>query len=48
MALEMVKIMSGLEMDDIDNFVSSALGEVGNIISDNALTILTKGNYKCD
>ena len=48
MALEMVKIMSGIEMDDIDNFVSSALGEVGNIISGNALTLLAKNNYKCD
>lgn len=48
MALEMVRIMSGIEMDDIDNFVSSALGEVGNIISGNALTLLTKSNYTCD
>ncbi len=27
MALDMVKIMSGMKLDEIDNFVSSALGE---------------------
>jgi len=48
MALEMVKIMSGMEMDEIDSFVSSALGEVANIIGGNALTILSQSNYKCD
>ena len=48
MALEMVKIMSGIEMEDIDGFVSSALGEVGNIISGNALTLLSENKYKCD
>ena len=32
MTLEMVRIMSGLEMKTIDSFVSSALGEVANII----------------
>ncbi|HHV97285.1 MAG TPA: chemotaxis protein CheX [Clostridiaceae bacterium] len=48
MALEMVKIMSGIEMEEIDGFVSSALGEIGNIISGNALTLLSKNNYKCD
>ncbi|GFN36111.1 chemotaxis protein CheX [Tepidimicrobium xylanilyticum] len=48
MILEMVRIMSGLEMKTIDNFVSSALGEVANIIGGNALTNLTSYNYVCD
>ncbi|WP_353093222.1 chemotaxis protein CheX [Tissierella praeacuta] len=48
MTLEMVKIMSGMEMDEIDNFVSSALGEVANIIGGNAITNLTNHNYICD
>lgn len=48
MTLEMVKIMSGIEMDTIDGFVSSALGEVANIIGGNAVTNLTAHNYICD
>lgn len=48
MTLDMVKIMSGMEMKDIDNFVSSALGEVANIIGGNAVTNLTTYNYICD
>jgi len=48
MALEMIKIMSGMEMDKIDSFASSALGEVGNIIGGNALTNLSENNYICD
>lgn len=48
MTLEMVKIMAGMEMDEIDVFVSSALGEVANIIGGNAITNLSNYNYKCD
>lgn len=48
MTLEMVKIMSGMEMDKIDNFASSALGEIANIIGGNALTLLSAQNYTCD
>lgn len=48
MTLEMVKIMAGMEMEEIDVFVSSALGEVANIISGNAITRLESYNYKCD
>ena len=40
--------MSGMELKKIDNFVSSALGEVANIIGGNAITGLTKYNYICD
>ncbi|MGO1468894.1 MAG: chemotaxis protein CheX [Tissierella sp.] len=48
MTLEMVKIMAGMEMEEIDVFVSSALGEVANIISGNAVTRLASHDYKCD
>ncbi|ABN53510.1 MAG TPA: chemotaxis protein CheX [Hungateiclostridium thermocellum] len=48
MTLEMVKILSGMEMDKIDNFASSALGEMANIIGGNALTLLSQYNYTCD
>ncbi|WP_058485251.1 chemotaxis protein CheX [Defluviitalea phaphyphila] len=48
MTLEMIKIMSGMEMDKIDSFASSALGEIANIIGGNATTNLTEHNYTCD
>ncbi len=48
MALEMVYIMSGMRMGEIDTFVSSALGEVANIIGGNALSNLSASNYHCD
>ncbi|GAB6180432.1 chemotaxis protein CheX [Desulfotomaculum defluvii] len=48
MSLEMVKIMSGMEMNEIDSFVSSAIGEVANIIGGNAVTNLAANNYICD
>jgi chemotaxis protein CheX len=46
--LEIVKIMSGMEMHKLDSFVTSALGEVSNIISGNAVTYLFQANYHCD
>ena len=48
MILKMMKIMSGMDMDKIDSFASSALGEVANIIGGNALTNLAEQNYICD
>lgn len=48
MALEMVYIMAGMRMNELDVFVSSALGEVANIISGNALTYLSKNDFNCD
>ncbi len=48
MALQMVKTMSGLEIDEINSFVSSALSEIANIISGNAMTILSEKGYRCD
>ncbi len=47
-ALEMVKIMCGMEIDEIDDFVTSAMGEVANIISGNAMTSLSEQNLICD
>ncbi|ACB84229.1 chemotaxis protein CheX [Natranaerobius thermophilus] len=48
MTLEIVKMMSGMEMEELDSFVTSALGEVANIISGNAVTYLKNENYNCD
>ncbi len=48
MILEMIRIMSGMDMDKIDSFASSALGEVANIIGGNAMTNLAQENYVCD
>ncbi|MGI6037432.1 MAG: chemotaxis protein CheX [Limnochordia bacterium] len=48
MVLEMVRIMSGMEMKELDSFVGSALGEVANIISGNAVTYLSEHDYRCD
>lgn len=48
MALEMIRIMADIEMDELDNFVSSALGEMGNIIGGNAITLLSEMDYSCD
>ncbi|HHV38859.1 MAG TPA: chemotaxis protein CheX [Tepidimicrobium sp.] len=48
MALKMVNIMSGVDMDKIDTFVSSALGEIVNIIGGNAVTSLSNYNYMCN
>lgn len=46
--LEMVKIMSGMEFSEIDEFVKSALGEIANIISGNAMTGLSQNQLVCD
>lgn len=47
-SLEMVKIMSGMEIDEIDEFVTSAMSEIANIISGNAVTGLTNQKLSCD
>ncbi|MFA9380432.1 MAG: chemotaxis protein CheX [Acetanaerobacterium sp.] len=47
-ALEMVKIMSGMDFDAIDEFVTSAIGEIANIISGKALVILSQQKVTCD
>lgn len=48
MALSMVEEMSGMEMDELDKFVTSAIGELANIISGKAMTYLHEGKYTCD
>lgn len=48
MALDMVHMMSGMKMTKLDAFVTSALSEVANIISGNALTYLAKNDLTCD
>lgn len=46
--LKIVNIMSGMEFDQVDDFVTSALGEIANIISGNAMTTLSEQNVTCD
>jgi len=48
MTLKMVKTMAGMELEEIDNFVSSALGEIANIIGGNAVTVLASHGLICD
>lgn len=48
-AIEMVKIMcGGMEIAEVDDFVTSAMGEIANIISGNAMTGLSEQNVACD
>lgn len=47
-AMEMVKMMSGMEVNEVDEFVTSAMGEVANIISGNALMSLSANEICCD
>ncbi len=46
--LDMVKIMCGMEIEEVDEFVTSAMGEIANIISGNAVTGLSEQNIVCD
>lgn len=48
MAFTMVESMSGMEVNELDKFVTSALGEIANIISGNAATFLQENDYNCD
>ncbi len=47
-ALEMVRTMSGMDFDEVDYFVTSAIGEIANIISGKALVLLSQHNVVCD
>lgn len=47
-SLNFVNIMSGMEMESVDDFVISAMSEIANIISGNVLTMLAGKNLKCD
>ena len=46
-SLSIVRLMSGMEFDEVDAFVISAISEIANIISGNVLTLLSD-NTKCD
>ncbi|GGH16080.1 chemotaxis protein CheX [Paenibacillus segetis] len=46
--LEIVRILSGMEMKELDDFVTSAISEVVNIISGNAMTGLFDHQVQCD
>lgn len=48
MTLDMVAVMSGMEMPDLDKFVISAVGEIANIISGKAAIGLSEENFQCD
>ncbi|ADO77415.1 chemotaxis protein CheX [Halanaerobium praevalens] len=48
MALKVVEAMSGMEMKELDKFVTSAMGELGNIISGQATTGLADQDLNCD
>lgn len=44
----MVSIMSGMQFDEVDDFVTSAISEIANIISGNVMTALSDNDIKCD
>ncbi|NMB43413.1 MAG: chemotaxis protein CheX [Clostridiales bacterium] len=47
-SLNMVKIMSGMEFDAVDIFVTSAISEIANIISGNVISALSDKELKYD
>lgn len=47
-SLNIVNIMSGMEMELVDDFVISAISEISNIISGNVLTMLAGEDLTCD
>ena len=47
-SLKIVNIMSGMEMELVDDFVISAISEISNIISGNVLTMLAGEDLTCD
>lgn len=47
-ALKIVEIMGGIEVEEIDDFVTSAVGELSNIISGNAATAMTEKAVELD
>lgn len=47
-SINMVAIMSGMEVDSVDDFVTSAVAEIANIISGNVLTLLSDDSLVCD
>lgn len=47
-SLNMVSVMSGMQFAEVDDFVTSAVSEIANIISGNVLTALSDGDVKCE
>ncbi|HWP50312.1 MAG TPA: chemotaxis protein CheX [Clostridia bacterium] len=47
-SLKIVNIMSGMEMEQVDDFVISAISEISNIISGNVLTMMAGDDLICD
>lgn len=47
-SMSMVNIMSGMEVDTVDDFVVSAIAEIANIISGNVLMTLAANHVSCD
>lgn len=47
-ALEVVKQMSGMEIEEFNDLASSAIGELANIITGNSITNLNDQGFQCD
>ncbi len=47
-SLNMVNIMSGMQVEEVDAFVTSAISEIANIISGNVLMTLSENALTCD
>lgn len=47
-SLTIVNIMSGMQFDAVDVFVTSAISEIANIISGNVLTTLAGSDVNCN
>src|SRR6056297_473182 len=46
--LKIVEEMSGMKFEKVDKFVASAIGELANIISGNAMNGFSGNDYSCD
>ncbi len=47
-SLNMVEIMSGMQFEQVDAFVTSAISEISNIISGNVLNALSSSDLQCN
>lgn len=48
MVFNLVEEMSGMEFKEFDKFMASAIGELANIITGNAMSNLSESGYSCD
>lgn len=46
--LEMVKVLSGMDITEVDDFVISAMSEIANIISGNVMSAFSRQSMGCD